>query len=46
MVWGKKREFQKLCSRRDEEKRPGDMVAREKTFGGRTSLASQMEGSN
>lgn len=27
-------------------KRPGNMVAREKTFGGRTGLPSQMEGSN
>lgn len=27
-------------------KRPGNMVAREKTFRGRTGLPSQMEGSN
>lgn len=45
MFWGR-RKFQTLCSRRDEEKRPGNMEAREKTFGGRTGLASQTEGPN
>ena len=36
----------KLYSRRDGEKRPDNRVAREKTLGRRTGLASQMEGYN
>lgn len=44
---GKREEFQiKLHSGRDAEKRPDNRVAREKTLGGRTGLASQMEGYN
>ena len=41
-----KKEFQKMYGKRDEEKRLGSRVAREKTLGGRTGLASHVEGSN
>lgn len=40
---GKKEEFQRMYGKRDEEKRLDSRVAREKTLGGRTGLASHME---
>ena len=40
---GKKEEFQKMYGERNKEKRLDSRVAREKTLGGRTGLASHME---